>query len=424
MSASKEGLRYRCYLLAESTVKRSIAPMQPQPPFPLPSEAAIEHSRALIELIHEEISAAGGWISFEHYMRLVLYAPGMGYYSAGPAKFGQEGDFVTAPEISPLFGRTVARQARQILELTDDGSGILEFGAGTGKLALDLLVELEKLGRLPQQYFILEVSAELQQRQRQLLEQFAPHLASRVFWLKHLPEQFNGLILANEVLDAMPVHLIAWRGTTVYERGVSSGGNEFIWSERLLAEGLLFEAARELADRIRSGGKEGEYVSEICLEARRLTASLGKMLQRGAILLIDYGFGRDEYYHPQRRQGTLMCHYRHHAHDNPFYLPGLQDITSHVDFSSVASSGIEAGLQLLGYTTQAHFLINCGITEILGETPAAHAKDYLPLANQVQKLVSPAEMGELFKVMLLGKGIGNNHPPPVGFTGGDKSRLL
>ena len=398
--------------------------MQPQPLLPVPGEAALEHSRALTELIHAEISLAGGWISFEHYMRLALYAPGMGYYSGGAANFGQEGDFVTAPEISPLFGRTVARQARQILELTGDASSILEFGAGTGKLALDLLVELEKLGCLPQQYFILEVSAELQQRQRHLLQQFEPHLASRVHWLKHLPEQFDGLILANEVLDAMPVHLVVWRGDALYKRGVSSAGNEFIWSERPLAEGALFEAARELTDGIRSGGNEGEYVSEICLEARGFVASLAKMLQRGAILLIDYGFGRDEYYHPQRRQGTLMCHYRHHAHDNPFYLPGLQDITSHVDFSAIASSGVEAGLKLLGYTTQACFLINCGITEILAEIPAANTRDYLPLANQVQKLVSPAEMGELFKVMIMGKGINSNRPPLVGFTGGDKSRLL
>jgi len=398
--------------------------MQPQPPLPAPSEAALEHSHALRELIHMEISAAGGWISFERYMRLALYAPGKGYYSGGAAKFGQEGDFVTAPEISPLFGRTVARQARQILELTGDGSGILEFGAGTGKLALHLLVELEKLGRLPQQYFILEVSAELQQRQRQLLEQLAPHLAARVHWLKRLPEQFDGLILANEVLDAMPVHLVVWRGDALHERGVSSADDEFFWSERPLAEGALFEAARELTDGIRSGGNESEYVSEICLEARGFVASLGKMLQLGAILLIDYGFGRDEYYHPQRRQGTLMCHYRHHSHDNPFYLPGLQDITSHVDFSAVASSGVEAGLGLLGYTTQAHFLINCGITEILAEMPAVNTRNYLPLANQVQKLVSPSEMGELFKVMILGKGIHSNHPSPVGFTGGDKGRLL
>ena len=398
--------------------------MQPQSPLSVPGEAALRHSRALRELIHTEISAAGGWISFERFMRLVLYAPGMGYYSAGAAKFGQEGDFVTAPEISPLFGRTVARQARQILELTGDGSGILEFGAGSGKLALDLLVELEKLDGLPQQYFILEVSAELQQRQRQLLEQFAPHLASRVHWLKHLPEQFNGLIMANEVLDAIPVHLVVWRGNEVFERGVSSAGDEFIWGERASVERALLKAARELTDRTRSGGNEGEYVSEICLEARGFIASLARMLQRGAVLLIDYGFGRDEYYHSQRRQGTLMCHYRHHAHDNPFYLPGLQDITSHVDFSAVANAGVNAGLELLGYTTQAHFLINCGITEILAEIPAANTKDYLPLANQVQKLVSPAEMGELFKVMILGKGINSNHPPLVGFTGGDKSRLL
>ncbi|WP_074796253.1 class I SAM-dependent methyltransferase [Nitrosospira briensis] len=385
---------------------------------PAASEAALQHSRALKQLIQAELAAAGGWISFERYMRLVLYAPGMGYYSGGAAKFGQEGDFITAPEISALFGRALAQQAAQVLELTGDGGDILEFGAGTGKLALDLLLELEKLGNLPEQYFILEVSAELQERQRLLFEKAAPHLASRFVWLEHLPSEFTGLILANEVLDAMPAHLLACRGTDLFERGVTSDNDEFQWSDRPLREGELLAAARELNLRIDS---DGDYISEINLDTRRFMRSLGDVLRRGVILLIDYGFGRDEYYHPQRNRGTLMCHYRHRVHDNPFYLPGLQDITSHVDFSAIADAAGNAGLELLGYTSQAYFLINCGITGILAQSPAENAKDYMPLANQVQKLVSPAEMGELFKVIAFGRNV---RQPLAGFVSGDKSRML
>lgn len=393
--------------------------IEPMPSLPSPSPEALQHSRAVQELIRAEIAAAGGWISFARYMELALYAPGMGYYSGGAAKFGGAGDFVTAPEISALFGKALARQVAQVLELVsneDNGGGdILEFGAGSGKLALELLLELEKLGRLPGRYLILEVSAELRQRQRELFEQRAPQLAPLVDWLEQLPEKFNGLMLANEVLDAMPVHLVAWRNARIFERGVAWDGEGFVWSERPLLGGELFDAARALNLPI---GPGAHYISEISLAARGFMRSLAGVLQQGAIVLIDYGFGRGEYYHPQRNQGTLMCHFRHHAHDAPFYLPGLQDITSHVDFSAVAAA---SSLELLGYTTQAHFLINCGITDILAQTPAENAGDYLPLANQLQKLVSPAEMGELFKVIAFGK---NSHPSLVGFISGDKSRLL
>ncbi len=402
----------------DNLLKSSIAPM---PSLPIPSEAALQHSRELKALIHKELVTAGGWISFAHYMRLALYAPGMGYYSGGATKFGQAGDFVTAPEISSLFGRTVARQAAQVLELADAGGNILEFGAGTGKLALDLLLELERLGRLPKQYFILEVSAGLQQRQRHLLEKHAAHLASQVVWLERLPEEFNGLILANEVIDAMPVHLIVWRNARIFERGVAWRDNEFEWKEHPLIEGELFEAARELNLQLESGSNVGVYVSEISLAARRFMLSLANILQQGAILLIDYGFGSGEYYHPQRDRGTMMCHYRHQVHDDPFYLPGLQDITSHVDFSAVTEAAANAELDLLGYTTQAYFLLNCGITESLAQTSAENAREYLPLANQLQKLVSPAEMGELFKAIAFGKNISQ---PLIGFSKGDKSRLL
>ena len=389
------------------------------PSLPIPSEAALQHSRAVQELIRADIAAAGGWVSFARYMELALYAPGMGYYSGGAAKFGGMGDFVTAPEISPLFGKAVARQAAQVLELMGDkGGDILEFGAGTGKLALDLLLELEKLGHLPGRYLILEVSAELRQRQRELFEKHASHLAPRVDWLEHLPARFNGLVLANEVLDAMPVHLVVWRDSGLLERGVAWNGTAFEWSEHPLVDGELFAVARALNLRVDPGK---DYISEINLAARGFMRSLAGVLQQGAIVLIDYGFGHSEYYHSQRDQGTLMCHYRHHAHDDPFYLPGLQDITSHVDFSAVTEVAINAGLELRGYTTQAHFLINCGVTEILAQTPAENTGAYLPLANQLQKLVSPAEMGELFKVIAFGKNI---HQPLAGFVSGDKSRLL
>jgi SAM-dependent MidA family methyltransferase len=371
------------------------------------------------ELIRADIAAAGGWIPFARYMELALYAPGMGYYSGGAAKFGGIGDFITAPEISPLFGKAVARQAAQVLELMGDkGSDILEFGAGSGKLALDLLLELEKLGHLPGRYLILEVSAELRQRQRELFEKHVPHLSARIDWLEHLPAGFNGLVLANEVLDAMPVHLVVWRDGSLFERGVAWNGTAFEWREHPLVDGELLAAARALNLRTDPGK---DYISEINLAARGFMRSLAGVLRQGAIVLIDYGFGRSEYYHSQRDQGTLMCHYRHHAHDDPFYLPGLQDITSHVDFSALTEVAIDAGLELRGYTTQAHFLINCGITEILAQTPAENAGAYLPLANQLQKLVSPAEMGELFKVIAFGKNI---RQPLAGFVSGDKSRLL
>ena len=392
----------------------------PQPAqLPEPGEVARQHSRALSELIQGEITAGDGWISFERYMRTALYAPGLGYYSGGATKFGQTGDFITAPEMSPLFAKTLARQAAQVLQLT--GGNILEFGAGSGQLAFDLMLELEKLGSLPHRYFILEVSGDLQQRQRELLQKRVPTLAQRVTWLERLPEKFEGLILANEVLDAMPVHLIAWRGGEIFERGVTYEGEEFRWSERLLTEGELFDAARQLPVHLHAHLDDNGYISEVSLSARHFIRSLAKILQAGVVLLIDYGFGEREYYHPQRAGGTLMCHYRHRSHDNPFYLPGLQDITSHVDFSGISKAGFDSGLELLGYTNQASFLINCGITEILAETPPANVKDYLPLANQLQKLVSPAEMGELFKAVALGKNIPE---PLIGFRQGDKCHML
>lgn len=388
---------------------------------PLPDLSEQKYSDTLKTMLHDRIFRLGGWISFADYMEIVLYTPEVGYYSGGAAKFGVGGDFVTAPEISPLFGQTLARQVAPVLQSMNHGS-ILEFGAGTGKLAVELLLALEALGSLPQRYNILDLSADLQQRQHTIIEQRIPHLTSRVNWLSALPEQFNGLILANEVLDAMPVHLVIWQSGSIMERGVTWENNKLTWQDKPLTEGELFDIARQLPPSNLSFSAL-PYMSEISLANRSFIRTLASVLQQGVILLVDYGFGQHEYYHAQRYQGTLMCHYRHHAHDDPFFLPGLQDITSHIDFSAIAQTATDSGLQLAGYTTQAHFLINCGITDLLTHIPADQLNNYLPLANQVQQLVSPAEMGELFKVMALSKNI-DNDTVAYGFTRGDLRRLL
>jgi SAM-dependent MidA family methyltransferase len=376
---------------------------------PRPDSAAAAHSEKLTALIQQEIAALGGWISFARFMELALYAPALGYYTAGAHKLGAAGDFITAPELSHLFGRTLARQVAQIMA----GSAplVLELGAGSGKLAADMLAELDALGSLPERYYILEVSADLRARQQARLQ---PHWQDRVVWLDALPETFSGAMVANEVLDALPVHLVEWRENDVQERGVAMDETWFIWQTRDIADPDLLAAAQAIA-------APAPYLSEICLAARGLVHSLATRLQQGAMVWIDYGFGAREYYHPQRRSGTLMCHCRHHAHDNPFLFIGLQDLTAHVNFTDIAECGIQAGLEFLGYTNQAFFLINCGITDLLNQTSPEAIRDYAPLSAQLQKLTSPAEMGELFKVIALGKNLAE---PLIGFTRGEMSRSL
>jgi SAM-dependent MidA family methyltransferase len=380
---------------------------------PLPASEALDHSSSLASLIRAEIDAARGWLGFDRYMALALYAPGLGYYSAGLEKFGGDGDFVTAPEISPLFGRCLARQAAQVLGAT--GGDVLELGAGSGKLAVDLLSELDRLECLPQRYLILEVSASLRESQKKRINAQLPlRIAHKVAWLDVLPDTFTGLVLGNEVLDALPVHLVVWHASGMSERGVALENGGFVWRDRLLTEGRLFEAAHALA-------LPPDYVSEISLAAGGLTASLAGMLQRGVVLMMDYGFPRREFYHPQRAQGTLMCHYRHLAHDDPLRYPGLQDITAHVDFTAVAEAAVAQGAALLGYAGQAQFLINCGITDFLAQVLPEGGAAYLPLAAQAQKLLSPAEMGELFKVIAYGRSFEH---PLLGFVNGDRRRAL
>ena len=289
----------------------------------------------------------------------------------------------------------------------------------------DILSELEQLNSLPKRYDILEVSADLRQRQKTLLQKHLPHLINCVHWLDALPEKISGVVLANEVLDALPVHLVHWSNGDISERGVSSAAGvisplvkKFVWQERAPQSRVLHHFAQEISQQMQA---TDNMLSEVSLTARGLVTSLSERLQQGVLLLIDYGFGAREYYHPQRVNGTLMCHYRHHAHDDPFFLPGLQDITAHVDFTAVAESAIDKGLHLYGYTTQAHFLINCGIADLIKDVSPSNVLEYLPLSSQLQKLTSPAEMGELFKVIALGKGVDGDL---CGFAAGDKSRGL
>jgi SAM-dependent MidA family methyltransferase len=379
---------------------------------PQPAPEALAHSQALVRAIAREIQAGGGWIDFARYMERALYAPGLGYYAGGAAKFGGEGDFTTAPELSPLFAATLARQAAEVLAQAP--GDVLELGAGSGRMAAELLCALDELGRLPQRYRILEPSAGLRARQQARIAQLPAGLAQRVEWLEQLPEAVRGLVLGNEVLDALPVHLIVWCNDGIFERGVTWRNEGLELEDRPLADGALLAAARRLAPPV-------PYVSEIALAAPALVRSLAQRVVQGVLLFVDYGFGAAEYYHPQRARGTLMCHYRHRAHDDPLFLPGLQDITAHVNFSAVAHAGVETGLALLGYTTQSHFLVNLGITELLARTPAEQPASYLPLAAQAQRLLSPSEMGELFKAIALGRGIGAGLS---GFTRGDLGRLL
>lgn len=377
-------------------------------PLPEPSPEALEASRRLCSLIGGEISRQGGWISFARYMELALYAPGLGYYAAGTQKFGSGGDFVTAPEITPLFGRVLAHQFAEVLQAC--GGSILELGAGSGRLAADVLGELARLGQLPDSYCILEVSPSLRARQRELLAPWG----DRVRWLDAMPADFRGVVFGNELLDALPVHLLRWEAEGVYERGVAMAeGAGFRFSDRLLSPGALLDAAREIE-------VEAGYVSEISLALPALVESLGGCLQHGLLLFVDYGFGRAEYYHRQRRHGTLAGHYRHRMLDDPFYLPGLTDLTAHVDFTRAADAALAAGLQLSGYTSQAHFLLNAGVTQLLEATEVTPSAAYLRRAADVQKLLSPAEMGELFKVM----GFTRDAPVPSGFASGDRRHQL
>lgn len=380
-------------------------------PFPPPHSDAAIHSQQLTYLIRQSIDEAGGAIPFADFMQHALYAPGLGYYSAGTRKFGVGGDFVTAPEISPLFSQCLARQCQQILTSVPHGV-ILEFGAGSGVMAADLLKELATLDCLPSRYLILEISAELQQRQQATLQTQIPQFYHLIDWLHSLPPQpLNGVIIANEVLDALPVQRFCLEAQDILEFYVGQDGTQFVW--KLLP--TRNEQLRTEVEKLRTD-LPVPYLSEIHLALPSWVQSVAEILETGLLLLIDYGFPRREYYHPQRNQGTLMCHYQHYAHTDPLILVGLQDITAHIDFTTLAEAAQTAGLHVAGYTNQANFLLACGLPTLLSAYDY-NDSHYLRLAQQAKMLILPSEMGELFKVMALTRHF---DMPLIGFGRGDR----
>jgi SAM-dependent MidA family methyltransferase len=379
----------------------------------LPSLSADEerHSEAAAAFIREHLAAAGGWLSFDRFMELALYAPGLGYYSAGSAKIGAQGDFVTAPEVSDLFSRCVARQCAEVLALT--GGQILELGAGTGRMAAIVLETLADLGRLPDRYAILEVSADLAERQRARLGQLSPELRDRVIWLSSLPETpLRGVILANEVLDALPFHRLVTHRGRAHELGVGLEGSGFVWEAK--DTGRFDSLIAELPAPLPEG-----YRSEVCLRTEPWLAGVGQCLESGALLLFDYGLPRAHYYHPQRTDGTLRCYFKHRAHDNPLINIAVQDITAWVDFTRVAEAAVAADLEVAGFATQAAFLLGTGIQELAAG--AADETQRARLAGEARRLLMPGEMGEAFKVMSLCRKL---EQPLLGFIYQDLRRSL
>ena len=378
---------------------------------PVPPEPARAHSHALAGLIRERIHEEGGSISFERFMEMALYEPGLGYYSAGATRFGAAGDFITAPHVSPLFSRCLARQCRQALAALTGGD-ILELGAGSGVMAQDLLLELEALDGLPERYLILETGADLRRRQQELFSFRIPHLLPRITWLETLPEQpLSGVIIANEVVDALPVTRVAVDKGELRELCVGHDGDDFFWIEAPCGDDRLTTAWERIAADLPLP-LPGPYRTELNLRATAWMRSVCEILKQGVMLLIDYGYPRHEYYHPQRDRGALLCHYRHRAHEDPFFYPGLQDITASVDFSALAQAALENGLRLTGYTSQAHFLIGCGLADIAASAQNGAGRPDPAVTGQVKRLTLPGEMGERFKAIAFTR---NFTEPLMGF---------
>jgi SAM-dependent MidA family methyltransferase len=372
------------------------------------------HSAAVARAVSAAIEAQAGWLAFDDYLRIVLYAPGLGYYSAGSVKFGPGGDFVTAPELSGLYARCLASQCASVLRAV--GGDVLELGAGTGRLAAGVLTRLAELEQLPHHYYILEVSADLRVRQSETLEGLPAALRSRVAWLDALPATpITGVVLANEVADALPFQRFVIDAEALYQRGVGlSDEAALVDADRPASAALRAELGR-----MAPNGWPRRYLSELCPMLGPWVAAIAKSLSRGAVFLIDYGLPRHEYYHPQRNRGTLRCHFRHRAHDDPLLYPGLQDITAWVDFTRVAEAAVDAQLEVAGFCTQAAFLLANGIEAELAA--ASNTLERARLASQARVLLLPGEMGERFKVMALTRGFDE---PLCGFAYQDLRRSL
>ena len=386
---------------------------------PEPDEQARLHSEQLLELIKAECADAGGLISFRRYMELALYEPELGYYSAGLQKFGESGDFITAPEISPMFSQCLARQCAQIFPLLENPM-VLEVGAGSGVMAAEVLLELERLALLPEKYLIIEISTYLRQKQKETIQKRAPHLLEKVQWLDGFPEEkIQAVVLANEVLDAMPVESFQTteNGLKQLYVEVVDDGISAIYKD---AQSEISDAIAKIQQRAEFT-LEPQYQSEFNPMIDAWIKSLSDCLDKGIILLIDYGYPVAEYYHPQREMGTLICHYQHRAHANPFWWPGLQDITAFVDFSAIAYAALDADLEVRGYTTQAAFLMASGLADLHQAAVTDEIITQINLSQQIKTLTLPSEMGERFKVMALAKEVDE---PLIGFLMQDfRSRL-
>ena len=380
-------------------------PQPAEPVLPPPAPDASAHSRALAEHVANTIVAEGEWITFSRYMDLVLYAPGQGYYAAGARKFGEDGDFVTSPEISPMFAKCFALQAAQVLKAV--GGDILELGPGSGVFAADLCGALKEMGALPQRYLLLEVSPELRERQRALLAERLPADMARFTWIDRLPDKIRGIVIANEVLDVVPCALVHRVDGRYMETGVILSEAGFAFEDQALPEGEL----RRRAEAAFPPG-DYDYLSEVNFAAEALVRTIAATLEAGVAIFVDYGFPEREYYHPQRSMGTLRCHYRHRVHGDPFFMPGLQDITAHVDFSAMGRAAEQGGAEVYGFTTQAYFLISCGLAVLVSAGDPTVTLSRLKGTSAVHRLIAPSEMGELFKVLGFGKGIDQ---PILGF---------
>jgi SAM-dependent MidA family methyltransferase len=368
---------------------------------PQPDPLSAEHSARCAAYITERIRDSGGSISFAEFMHYALYAPGLGYYSAGARKFGADGDFVTAPEVSSIFGSVFARQCARVLDHVGDGS-VLEFGAGSGKLAVDVLRALSRLDALPAKYSIIEVSADLRERQQRLLRDELPEIGDMVVWLDRMPESHRGVIIANEVLDALPVERFLVKDGVVRQLRVTEELGEFVFVDEV-APGILVDAI-EAVQRTLGTELPTNYVSEISLSAPGWIADMAGTLEHGVAFLFDYGVGRTEYYSPDRSEGWLRCHYRHRAHSDPLILPGIQDLTAWVDFSAVAAAAVEMGLNVAGYVSQAQFLLGGGLARETRDMAELPLESQLALSKQIKILTLPGEMGENVKCIGLSRG--------------------
>jgi SAM-dependent MidA family methyltransferase len=376
------------------------------------------HAGRVLAMLQQRIKAAGGWLSFDAYMRHALYEPGLGYYSAGARKIGAGGDFTTAPEVTPLFGRCIARHCAEVLAAVGGGE-ILELGAGSGRLACDVLSTLAERGALPARYRILEVSADLRERQRLRIAGLPAPLAALVEWIDApAREPWRGALLANEVLDALPVQCFQWQDGQLVERGVALGAANWPeWKNRPAADSLREEVARLRVDAGVAWPRG--FASELCPQVGAWIGEVTRSMERGVALFVDYGLPRREYYHPHRKSGTLRCHYRQRAHEDPFAHPGMEDITAWVDFTRVAEAAEAVGLEVMGYTTQAALLLGLGIEAEVAAAPDEATR--IRRASVVRRLLMPEEMGETFKAIALGRGC---DVPLAGFDVQDLRRML